>query len=136
MSPRTAAESDEPAARDAYVEQIQCVNKKVLHLTAELIRKSKTPPIILLQADHGNGRLGREFATINRAGREHIEERTDPFAAYYLPDHASGVIYDSITPVNILPRVFNHYFNAGIPLQADATYWSTWQEPFGFTRVK
>lgn len=134
--PRTAAESDEPAAKTAYIEQIQCTNAKILHLTSELIRKSGTPPVILLQADHGNGRLGREFATVDRAGRDRIDERTEPFAAYYLPDHASGVIYDSITPVNVLPRIFNHYFDAGIPLQPDATYWSTWQEPFAFTRVQ
>ncbi len=89
----------------------------------------------MLQADHGNGRLGAEFATISEADPDRVRERIDPFAAYYLPQQPAGVVYDSITPVNVLPRIFNHYFDAGIPLQRDATYWSTWQEPFSFTPV-
>jgi hypothetical protein len=133
--PRTAAESNEPEARTAYVEQIQCTNSKLLQVISELLERSETPPIVILQADHGNGRLGGEFATLHGASREQIEERIDPFAAYYLPGHAEGVVYDSITPVNVLPRIFNHYFHADIQLQPDATYWSTWQEPFDFVRV-
>lgn len=134
--PRTAAESNESGAKAAYIAQIQCTNKKLLRLVSDLLGRSKTPPIIVLQADHGNGRLGAEFATLASASREQIEERIDPFAAYFLPDNAPGVTYDSITPVNVLPRIFNHYFSADIPLQPDATYWSTWQEPFDFERVQ
>jgi hypothetical protein len=133
--PRTATEADGPAARVAYIQQIQCVNSKLLRLTSELLARSKKPPIIILQADHGNGRLGVAIGSMEDAGREHVNERTDPFAAYYLPGGAEDVIYDSITPVNVLPRVFNHYFNAGIPPQPDSTFWSTWQEPFDFVPV-
>lgn len=134
--PRTAAESDEPAAKAAYVEQIRCVNSKLLRLTSSLLSESQTPPIIVLQADHGNGRLGGEFSNLEDAGHEQVEERTDPFAAYYLPDQAADVMYDSITPVNVLPRIFNHFFNAGIPSQPDATFWSTWQKPFDFDEIQ
>jgi len=128
--------SEELPVKAAYVRQIQCVNRKVLKLTSDLLARSKTPPIIILQADHGHGRLGRAFATLRAAGPERSNERTDIFAAYYLPGHPTGVVYDSITPVNVLPRIFNHYFDAGIPLQPDATYWSTWDEPFQFTRIR
>lgn len=134
--PEGTSAAEEELVKAAYVRQIECVNRKVLRLADEVLARSKTPPIIVLQADHGHGRLGRDFATLRDAGRERVEERIDPFAAYYLPDHAAGVVYDSITPVNVLPSIFNHYFDAGIPLQSDATYWSTWQEPFNFTRVR
>ena len=122
--------------KQAYVGQIECVNRLVSRLVGELLAKSKTPPIIILQADHGHGRFGRGFATLRRAGHERVNERIDPFAAYYLPGHPAGVVYDSITPVNVLPRIFNHYFDADIPLQPDATFWSTWDEPFKFTRIR
>jgi hypothetical protein len=135
MWPRTAEESNEQEAKAAYVAQIKCVNSKLLGLASELLAKSRTPPIIVLQADHGNGRLGAEFATLPKADPERVDERIDLFAAYYLPGQPVGVVYDSITPVNVLPRIFNHYFNAGISLQPDATYWSTWQEPFAFSPV-
>ena len=120
----------------AYVAQIQCVNHKVLDLVRTLIADSKTPPIIIIQADHGHGRFGGNFPSLGDAGSERANERIDPFAAYYLPGHPAGVVYDSITPVNVLPRVFNHYFNADIPLQPDETFWSTWDEPFKFTRIR
>ena len=134
--PRTAAESNEPAAKAAYVDQIRCLNSKLSRLISSLLSESETPPIIVLQADHGNGRLGGEFASLDGASRDQVEERIDPFAAYYLPDQAADVIYDSITPVNVLPRIFNHYFKAGIPLQPDATFWSTWKEPFDFDKIQ
>lgn len=134
--PEADSGEEETPVKVAYVQQIQCVNRKVLRLTTELIEKSRRPTVIILQADHGHGRLGRDFATLQGAGPERASERTDIFAAYYLPDHPAGVLYDSITPVNVLPRIFNHYFKADIPLQPDATFWSTWDEPFKFTRIR
>jgi hypothetical protein len=120
----------------AYVAQIQCINRKVLDAASRILAESEAPPIIIIQADHGHGRLGRDFPSLAEAGAERVDERIDPFAAYYLPGHPSGVVYDSITPVNVLPRVLNHYFDAQIPLQPDATFWSTWDEPFKFTRIR
>lgn len=134
--PESDSGKEETLVRKAYIQQVECTNRKVLSLTSELIRRSKRPPIIILQADHGHGRLGRDFASLEDAGAERVAERTDIFAAYYLPGHPHGVVYDSITPVNVLPRVFNHYFDAHIPLQPDATFWSTWDEPFKFTRIR
>jgi len=133
--PNDSGANELPMKR-AYVAQIQCVNRKVLKLARTLIADSKTPPIIIIQADHGHGRLGRLFPSLDSAGTERAAERIDPFAAYYLPGHPPGVVYDSITPVNVLPRIFNHYFDAGIPRQPDATFWSTWDEPFKFTRMR
>jgi hypothetical protein len=134
--PEADSGKEEALVKAAYIQQIECVNRKVLLLTSQLIEKSKQPPIIVLQADHGHGRLGRDFASLHDAGAERASERTDIFAAYYLPGHPAGVVYDSITPVNVLPRIFNHYFEANIPLQPDATFWSTWDEPFKFTRMR
>ena len=128
--------ADELPVKQAYVEQIECVNRKVLRFVDTVLAKSKTPPIIILQADHGHGRLGRTFTILPEDAPTLVAERTDIFAAYYLPGHPPGVVYDSITPVNVLPRIFNHYFDAQIPLQPDATYWSTWEEPFKFTRIR
>lgn len=134
--PQADTGADEIPVKQAYVEQIQCVNRKVLRFVGGVLAKSKTPPIIILQADHGHGRLGQAFSTLPADAPDRVNERADIFAAYYLPGHPSGVIYDSITPVNVLPRIFNYYFDAGIPLQPDATYWSTWEEPFKFIRVR
>jgi hypothetical protein len=128
--------AEEPLVKVAYVEQIQCVNRKILTLVHAILARSATPPIIILQADHGHGRMGRIFVTAAVAGPERVAERIDPFAAYYLPGHPEGVVYDSITPVNVLPRIFNYYFDADIPLQPDATFWSTWDYPFQFRRIR
>ena len=134
--PLADSAADELPVKQAYVDQIECVNRKVLRLVDTLLAKSTTPPIIILQSDHGHGRLGRTIPAFAVADSDRVAERTGIFAAYYLPGHPSGVVYDSITPVNVLPRIFNHYFDARIPLQPDATYWSTWEEPFKFTRIR
>jgi hypothetical protein len=120
----------------AYIEQIECVNRKVLHFLETVHARSKTPPIIILQADQGHGPLARWLNVQPADVPDLAAERIDIFAAYYLPGHPSDVVYDSITPVNVLPRIFNHYFDAQIPLQPDATFWSTWEEPFKFTRMR
>ncbi len=49
----------EPLVKAAYAEQIQCVNAKLQAMIDGIIRRSRTPPVILIQADHGHGRFGR-----------------------------------------------------------------------------
>jgi hypothetical protein len=134
--PTTRHDKNDPEARTAYVNQIRCVNAKLLTVTRAIIARSQSPPIVILQADHGNGRLDASLGSADEAGAARVAERVEPFAAYYLPGNPSGVVYDSITPVNVLPRIFNYYFGAGIPLQPDETYWSSALRPFDFTKVR
>ena len=133
--PDSSEELASPATRRAYAAQVQCLNSKVLALVERLATRRR-PTVILLQGDHGYGRMpqGRPIP-LDSATHEQVAERLDVFAAYRLPNAGAEVVYDSISPVNVLPRIFGHYFGLHRPTLPDQSYWSSWAAPFQFKRV-
>ena len=126
----------DPDMHRAYVEQVRCVNLQLETFIRHVLEKSARPPIIILQADHGNGRFpfGRP-PDLGDISLDQLTERTDIFAAYYLPG-AHVVLYDSITPINVLPIILRTYFGAAIPPLEDHTYYSSWGQPYRFTQIR
>jgi hypothetical protein len=123
-----------------YVEQISCLNRMLLQLVDQILARSDQPPIIILQADHGNGRiqldpLTNETIPFEELDQDQINDRIQIFAAYHLPSGGSTVFYDSITPVNVLPTVFNYYLGTSITPLEDATYWSEYRRSYVFKRI-
>jgi hypothetical protein len=127
---------DTLALKQAYVEQIECLNRKLLVLVDALRKRSGTPPIILLQSDHGHGRLGRIAPGLEAAAPWQVAERRAIFAAYSLPGVPAEEVSESISPVNAIRLVLRHYFNADLPNRPDVTYWSAWVRPYRFTRLE
>lgn len=124
-----------------YVEQIGCLNRMLLRLVDRIVQRSAHPPIIILQGDHGNGRiqldpLTNETIPLEELNQMQIDDRTQIFAAYHFPDGGNNALYDSISPVNVLPLVFNHYFGTSISPLEDATYWSEYRHSYVFQRVE
>lgn len=126
---------EELKVKTAYVEQIRCTNRKILSLVDSLQRKSAVPPIIILQADHGHGRFGREQPPFRGLPPAQVEERARVFAAYYLPGAPDTLFYDSITPLNAMRRILSHQFGAELPRLPDKTYWSGRIPPYQFTSI-
>lgn len=125
---------DEEATK-GYLDQISCANRKVAALIDSILTRSRHPPVILIQADHGHGRLGRlpEYGKLNAY---QLRERMSVFSAYLLPGMGAGVVGDSITPVSAMRLVLRHYFGADLPPMEDASYWSTEEVPFEFVRIE
>jgi hypothetical protein len=126
---------DETPEKQAYVEQITCLNRRLKSVVKRILRDSPTPPVILLQSDHGHGRMLTPYPDVDHVSPDRVTERADVFAAYYLPGADGGIIYDSITPVNVFRAVFREYFQADLPPLPDKTYWSSGAQLFKFTRV-
>jgi hypothetical protein len=120
----------------AYVDQIVCLNRKLMTLVDSLQQRSRIPPVILLQADHGHGRLGRDLPGLERATADQIADRISVFGAYALPGVSTDSFSDSITPVNVVRLVLRHYLRADLPPLQDATYWSAHDRPYRFVRVR
>ncbi len=99
--------SDVGAEEVGYPEEIRYLNRWFLEFAQKLIAQSKTPPVIIVQGDHG-WRKG---------------ERTAIFSAYHLPVNADG-LYNSITPVNSFRVMFNQVFGGNYPLLEDRSYGS------------
>ena len=131
--PRT--EPDEPN-RQLYLNQLRCTNRLVLNLVTTLLQRPGQPPVILLQGDHGTAML--DFGSAPSPGRvtpAQARERFGAFGAYFLPGGGGQLFADSLTLVNVFPKVLNFYLGADLPLGPDDLYMSLYRAPFDFARV-
>lgn len=117
--------------KEAYLDQLIYTNKKIDKILDKILRDSETPPIIILQADHGPSSTRGWDNPSNRL----LNERMNILNAYYFPDGGKNILYESITPVNSFRSVFNYYFDAGYPILTDRSYFSTKVEPHNFKDV-
>jgi len=104
--------------RDGYTTQIEFINHKLEALVDAILEKSDTPPIIILQADHGPRRVTDSSSFDNKCQNE----RFAIFAAYYLPDLPENSIPNEITPVNLFRIILNEYFSTGLPILENHSY--------------
>jgi hypothetical protein len=130
------ADTGSSRGADAYVEQIQCLDRMVLRLVTTLLRRSELPPVILLQGDHGSKTLRFDRAgSAEEISLAAAKERLGAFGAYYLPDHGSEAFGDSVTVVNVLGNVLRFYLGAALPREPDHMYLSVDRAPYAFKRV-
>ena len=105
------ATHEETAA--AYVDQVQFVNKQTLDVIDALIQGSESPPVIIVQSDHG------PLPDLT----EDPLERLPILNAYYLPGvNMDEILYPSISPVNSFRVVLNSYFGQDLPRLEDRSY--------------
>lgn len=93
-----------------YVMQLQFINREMTRIVKEIIARSKTPPVIILQGDHGPWLQPRD-------------RRLTILNAYYLPGHADAV-FETITPVNTFRLVFDLYMGGEFGLLPNRSYFS------------
>lgn len=105
--------------QEGYTEQVEFINDQMRLVVDAILKKSRTPPIILIQADHGSGFL-TDFSS---AENTCIKERFSPFAAYYLPGMEQDDIPRDLTTVNLFRMILNHYFDADLPLLENKQYY-------------
>ncbi|HET9039209.1 MAG TPA: hypothetical protein VFN40_03510 [Gemmatimonadales bacterium] len=128
-------EADTPEQRAAYVAQVECADRLVLDLVTALLRRSPTPPVILLVGDHGS-----RFADIGFYGHPErvpaafVRERFGAFGAFYLPAGGQRPFHEPVTLVNVLGNVLRYYFGADVPPSRDDMYVSG-QELYRFYRA-
>jgi hypothetical protein len=99
--------------KDRYLEQVIFANKAIKAVVEEILAKSETKPIIIIQGDHGYRYI---------QGKDNSRESNTIFSAYYLPDGGNSVLYQSITPVNTFRLIFNYYFGANYKLLNDESF--------------
>jgi hypothetical protein len=95
-----------PIERDGYLDSVRFINSRILPVLETLIEESATPPIIVMEGDHGWGG----------------ENRDQNLSTYYLPGGNTQDLYPSISPVNSFRVLFNDYFGAGYDLLPDESY--------------
>jgi hypothetical protein len=114
-----------------YRRQIQYVNRLIFETVDAILSRSTTPPIIILQSDHGPG------AYLHWGSLENTlpAERFGILNAYYFPDGNYAQLYPAISPVNSFRVLFNQFFEADYEMLPDRHYYSSWSFPFDFVEV-
>jgi hypothetical protein len=100
-----------------YRDQLTYLNSRMIPLLQKIISDSASPPIIVIQGDHGG---------VDTEGGD----RQAILNAYYLPDNGSQHLYESITPVNTFRLIFNTYFGSRYEPLEDISYFSSYQHPY------
>lgn len=96
-----------------YRDQLVFTTQMIAKAIAQILSTSKTPPIILVQADHGMNLVVNGPAALASKVKHAI------FTSYYFPDRDYSRLYDSISPVNSFRTVLNQYFGEDLPLLPD-----------------
>ncbi len=91
--------------KDGYLQAIEYVDQQIVAIMSEILKDSPTPPIIVIQGDHGN-----------------LLDRFEILNAYYLPGQGSQKVYPTISPVNTFRLIFDTYFGGSYSLLPDESY--------------
>jgi hypothetical protein len=105
-----------------YANQTVYITKLLERTIDEILANSLSPPIIIIQSDHGP-----------RAPS--MQARMSILNAYLIPEDTYGLLYPSITPVNSFRVLLSSYFRLPVELLEDENYFSSPEEPYNTTRV-
>ena len=104
-----------------YRDHVTFLNKKMLEMLDTILSGSATPPIIILQGDHGPWLQPNpeHFYILN---------------VYHLPGH-NDELYPTISPVNTFRLIFSDYFGGEYDMLKDESYYSPVPELYNFRTV-
>ncbi len=105
-----------------YRDQVLFLNDRMIPILEGLIRRSATPPVIVLMGDHG-------------ADEAAPEDRMANLLAVYLPGGTSERLVDTLTPVNTFRIALDDVFGLDLSLLPNRSLYSTYDDPFDFTSI-
>ncbi len=121
--------------REEYVEgycgQVAYIDSQIQPLVRRLIESSASPPVIILQADHGP-RLNLDW---HDPDRTNMREAFSILNAYYIMGLENLPVYPSISPVNSFRVLFNVVFKQDLDLLPDESYYTDSFRPYDFLQV-
>jgi hypothetical protein len=130
---RRRSESEMLLFRKLYADQIAGLNAHLIRLVDDILEASTSPPIIIIQADHGPrpanwARLGNGMNhwELYHEGLVDLREWMGILSVAHLPGHADR-FYPTISPVNTLRLVLSTYLDFDLPLLEDRAFFiSEW----------
>jgi hypothetical protein len=114
-----------------YTDELTYINTLVLRTVKTILSESKTPPVIIIQGDHGPG----AYLDWASAENTNMRDRFSILNAYYLGGRQTKLLYPSISPVNSFRVVLNEFFGTKLELLPDRSFFSLWLSPFRFQEV-
>lgn len=118
--------------RTGYIAQVQAANKMISSFVDEALKApSERPKVIIIQGDHGS-RLMTNFSSMRGSD---LDEIFGVMNAVYFSDEDYHDFSQNISPLNVMRLMVNKYFDAGLPLLDNQSWYSTWHEPYKFELV-
>ncbi|MGQ9809151.1 MAG: hypothetical protein ACUVSM_01355 [Armatimonadota bacterium] len=120
--------------RELYIGQVHYLNKRMREVVDGILQVSPSPPIIIIQGDHGF----RHHIIQPGSKPEQLapEERSAILNAMYLPGSGREDVYPTISSVNTFRLVLSRYLGADLPLLPDETYVASYRKGvYRLTRV-
>ena len=121
---------DVPAYKQSYVAELKYVNSETIQSLMAILADSPTPPVIILQGDHGPG-----LYLADSAADSCLYERFSILNAYFLPGKQPKTLPATITPVNTFRLLFNNYFSANFPMLPDKSYFASFYHFYDFQDI-
>jgi hypothetical protein len=116
-------DDDDESRKQPYLDQMMFLNGKMLQIVDDILKSSRTPPIIIIQGDHGPmAKMPRRSSGNQKAWLPSAAERMPILNAYLVPDAVRAKLYPAITPVNTFRILFSELFGADLPLLPDRSY--------------
>jgi hypothetical protein len=123
------------AHKPGYDNQLACTNTLILRLVRDLLAHSSTPPVIVLQGDHGTQVTDPLEPPNGVPTAAQMRERFDTFGAYYLPGDSGAALQRGVAVVNVLRYVLARYVGADLAPVTDSVFYSTQRKPYRFVPV-
>jgi len=112
---------DSPTYVQAYRDELIYINLRLEEIIRNIIAESETPPVIILQADHGH-----EYASKTT--------RMEILNAYYFQGENADW-YATISPVNTFRLLFDYLYGGNYELLEDKSYFSYYQTPYEYIPI-
>lgn len=114
-----------------YRGQVEFLNKVAPGIIRQILDNSASPPIIILQSDHGPA-LGLSAVRLDDPA---LRERFGVLNALYLPERSGALPPNDVSLVNTFRVVLNKYFGTGFELLPNRHFFVTEDRPYQYLPV-
>jgi len=103
-----------------YADQLLSLDTLLSNAIARILDNSESPPIIILQGDHGPG----AYMSYSKPLTSNMRERMSILNAYLVPAEATRRLYPSISPVNSFRVLLDVLLGQTRPLLPDESFFT------------
>lgn len=116
--------------KENYIRQVHYLNRMISKMVDRILEQSDTPPIIVLQSDHGSG-VQSDYLVLEKTGAERdfqLREGLRNWSAILLPGK-TGIVPKNVTPVNVWRVILNAYFDTSLDLLPNRNFYKITDVP-------